>query len=118
MTLQAGHLSERKPMKIAVGVLVSCLLVAPLVQAQESVVDPRVDEALTACLAGEVQKGMRLLAELYTASRDPIWIYNQARCYQQGGQLTMALSRFKEFLHMSTGAPGDEDVRDAQNYIK
>ena len=117
MALQAGHLSESKTMKIALAVFVSCLLVGPWAQAQEAVVDPRVDEALTACMAGELQKGIRLLAELYTASEDPIWIFNQGRCYHQNAQLTQALSRFKEFLRKSKGGPGDADVRDAQKYI-
>ena len=104
-------------MKTTLAVLVSCLLVGPVAQAEEAVVDPRVDEALTACMAGELQKGIRLLAELYTASEDPIWIFNQARCYHQNAQLTLALSRFKEFLRKSKGGPGDADVRDAQKYI-
>jgi len=78
--------------------------------------DPRVGEAKTACSAGDVQKGVRLLAELYTATNDPIWVFNQGRCYHQNSQLPQALTRFKEFLRKSKGGP-DEDVRDAQNYI-
>jgi hypothetical protein len=117
MSLQTGQLSKRKKMKTTLAVLVPCLLVVPLVQAQEAVVDPRVDEALTACVAGEVQKGIRLLAELYTATKDPIWIFNQGRCYHQNAQLTQALSRFREFLRKSKGGPEDVDVRDAQKYI-
>jgi len=113
----AVTVTERKRMKITVGLLVASLLVGPLAEAQEPAVDPRVDEAQTACMAGEVQKGIRLLAELYTASEDPIWIFNQARCYHQNAQLTLALSRFKEFLRKSNGGPGDADVRDAQKYI-
>ena len=104
-------------MKRAFGLLVCCLLTGRFVQAQEPVSDPRVDEARTACMAGEVQKGIRLLAELYTASEDPIWIFNQGRCYQQNAQPTLALSRFKEFLRQSKGGPGDEDVRDAQKNV-
>jgi hypothetical protein len=109
--------TERKTMKVTASLLVSCLLVGPVVEAQESAVDPRVDEAQTACMAGEVQKGIRLLAELYTASEDPIWIFNQGRCYHQNAQLPQALSRFKEFLRKSKGGPEDADVRDAQKYI-
>jgi hypothetical protein len=96
--------------------LVACLLVGRVARAQEAVQDPRVGDAKTACVAGEVQKGIRLLAELYTASNDPIWIFNQGRCYHQNVQLAQALARFKEFLRKSKGAP-DEDIRDARNYI-
>jgi hypothetical protein len=98
------------------GALVGCLLVGQVAEAQESGQDPRVAEAKTACGAGDFQKGVRLLAELYTASDDPIWIFNQGRCYHQNAQPALALSRFKEFLRKSKGAP-DEDVRDAQTYI-
>jgi hypothetical protein len=106
-----------KTMKITLGLFVFSLLVGRSAWAQEPVADPRVDEARTTCMAGEVQKGIRLLAELYTASEDPIWIFNQGRCYHQNAQPTLALSRFKEFVRQSKGGPGDEDVRDAQNYI-
>jgi hypothetical protein len=98
------------------GWLVGCLLASQVAQAQESGQDPRVAEAKTACGAGEVKKGVRLLAELYTASNDPIWIFNQGRCYQQNDQLAQALARYKEFLRKSNGAPG-EDLQDAKNYI-
>lgn len=96
--------------------VVSCLLGALPVHAQQSGQDPRVAEAKTACGAGNVQKGVELLAELYTATNDPIWIFNQARCYHQNNQLGLALARFKEFLRKSKGGP-DEDIREAQAYI-
>ena len=99
------------------GLLVCCLLAGQVAQAQESGVDPRVGEAKTACAAGNVQKGIESLAELYTATNDPIWIFNQGRCYHQNAQLVQALSRFKEFLRKSKGGPDDPDVRDAQKYI-
>ena len=99
-----------------IGLIIVCLLAGRIARAQEAVQDPRVGDAKTACVAGDVQKGIRLLAELYTASNDPIWIFNQGRCYHQNVQLTQALARFKEFLRKSKGAP-DEDIRDARNYI-
>lgn len=78
--------------------------------------DPRVEDAKLACVTADVTKGIRLLAELYTATSDPIWIFNQARCYQQNAQSDLALSRFKEYLRKSEGAP-QEDIRDAQKHI-
>lgn len=104
-------------MTMKVNQVVFCLLLAPLAQASEATVDSRGDEARTACMAGDFQKGVRLLAELYTASDDPIWIFNQARCYHQNAQPALALSRFQEFIRKSKGGPDDEDVRDAQKYI-
>jgi hypothetical protein len=99
------------------GLLMCCLLAGQAARAQESGVDPRVGEAKTACSAGDFQKGVQLLAELYTATNDPIWVFNQGRCYHQNSQLPQAMTRFKEFLRKSKGGP-DEDVQDAQNYIK
>jgi len=79
--------------------------------------DPRPAEAKAACVAGEVQKGVRLLAEIYLATNDAIWIFNQGRCYQQNGQQEQALARFREYLRKATnGAP--DDVKEAQRYVK
>jgi hypothetical protein len=103
-------------MQRAFGFIVCFLFASAVVQAQEAGQDPRVGEAKTACVGGDLQKGIRLLAELYTASGDPIWLFNQGRCFQQNDQLPQALSRFKEFLRKSQGAPG-EDVADARKYI-
>jgi hypothetical protein len=98
--------------------MVACiLLVASVVQAQEARQDPRVTTAKTACAAGDVQQGVRLLAEIYTATNDPIWIFNQGRCYHQNNLFAQALARFQEFLRKSSNGPV-EDVKDAQNYIK
>jgi len=113
--LMAQPMMRMKMQRMLV-LLVGCLLAGRVARAQEAGQDPRVGEAKTACVAGDVQKGVRLLAELYTASSDPIWIFNQGRCYQQNDQLTQALSRFKEFLRKSQSAP-TEDVRDAQKYM-
>jgi hypothetical protein len=105
-------------MKIKFAVLMLCLSLGLPVQAEEAAADPRIGEAKEACIAGDFQKGVRLLAELYTASDDPIWIFNQGRCYQQNAQPSLALSRFKEFLRKSKGGPEDKDIReDAKKYI-
>lgn len=69
--------------------------------ADAQVNDPRVGQARTACLAGDPAKGLRVLAELYTETRDPIWVYNQARCLQQNRSTEDALARFKEYLRMN-----------------
>jgi len=98
--------------------MVASLIFLPsFVQAQETRQDPRVANAKTACAAGDVQLGIRLLAELYTASNDPIWIFNQGRCYHQNSQFSQAQARFKEFLRKSSNGPA-EDIKDAQSYIR
>ena len=60
--------------------------------------DPRPREAKAACAAGEIQKGIRLLADLYADTEDLTWVYNQGRCYQQNGWADEAIERFQEYL--------------------
>jgi hypothetical protein len=98
-----------------------CLVAAlPALAAASQTVDPSVEaraaEAKTACGAGEVQKGVRLLAELYTANGEPTWIFNQGRCYQQNGQPAQALARFKEYLRKGRNEPS-QDIQTAQQHV-
>ena len=60
--------------------------------------DPRPREARAACAAGEIQKGIRILADLYADDEDLTWVYNQGRCYQQNGWADEAIERFQEYL--------------------
>jgi hypothetical protein len=101
---------------VALVIALPGLLAAAPARAQTRT-DPRPAEAKTACAAGDVQKGVRLLAELYVATNDAIWIFNQGRCYQQNGQPEQALTRFKEYLRKAKDAAPD-DITDAQTYVK
>ena len=84
--------------------------------------DPRVQDAKIACAAGDVTTANRLLAELYAATEDPIWIFNQGRCFQQNGDPGHALTRFREYLRKAKTAPkgvvGASDISEAEQYIK
>jgi tetratricopeptide (TPR) repeat protein len=55
-------------------------------------------EARTACLAGDYAKGVAVLSELFVATEDPIFIYNQGRCFEQNRRYEDAIARFQEFL--------------------
>jgi hypothetical protein len=65
-------------------------------------------KARVECAAGNYQVGVRLLAELWVTTKDPTWIYNQARCYEQNGQNQLAISRFREYLRVSPSLPTNE----------
>src|SRR5687768_17021374 len=56
--------------------------------------DRREDEARKECLAGRTQRGIDLLAELFTETKDPNYIFNQARCFQQNSRPDEAIGRF------------------------
>jgi hypothetical protein len=87
---------------------------APVVLAQSDDARPR--QALEACAAGDVQKGVALLAELYASTHDVGYVFNQGRCYQQNGQLEQARHRFAEYLRVGKSEP-PEDRRRAEAFI-
>jgi hypothetical protein len=68
----------------------------------------RMKEVKRACAAGEVDRGVRLLADLYAETNDPTAIYNQARCYQQNARPELAASRFREYLRKAGQLPAAE----------
>lgn len=73
-------------------------------------------EAKKACLARHTNRGIELLAELYAETNDPTYIYNQARCFQQGGKAQEALVSFREYLRKARDLPADEKAQ-VQGYI-
>jgi hypothetical protein len=54
--------------------------------------------AKKACLLGDAKKGTAILADLYLDTDDPIFIYNQGRCFEQNGKKAQAILRFEEYL--------------------
>lgn len=97
------------------GVLFAIALPASRAAAQQE--DPRPRAALGACASGQVGKGIAILAELYAETRSPALVFNQARCYQQNGQLDPARQRFREYLRVGRDEP-TQDLRRAEAYIK
>jgi hypothetical protein len=79
--------------------------------------DPRPAQALTACASGDLARGIPMLALLYTETRDPTYVFNQGRCYQQNGKLEQAADRFREYLRVGKNEP-PADIRRAQAFIK
>jgi hypothetical protein len=79
--------------------------------------DPRPGEALTACASGQVAKGIDVLATLYAETRNPSFVFNQARCYQQNGQLEKSRERFREYLRVGKNEP-PADIQRAEGFIK
>lgn len=71
------------------------------------------NQARLECAAGNVEAGIRLLAELWVANRNPTWIYNQGRCYEQNAKNDLAAAKFREYLRVAVSLPGDkvEEVR-------
>jgi len=72
--------------------------------------------ARTACLAGDYGKGVTILSQLFVETKEPTWIYNQGRCFEQNARCQEAISRFQEFLRV--GKHLSEEVKaETQKHI-
>jgi hypothetical protein len=88
-------------------VLMVLVASGPVFAGAASPVD-RVQQARIECAAGNYQGGVRLLAELWVVTKNPVLIYNQGRCYEQNNQNELAASRFREYLRVDTSLPPEE----------
>jgi len=79
--------------------------------------DKRPTDALAACASGDVAKGIGILGQLYAETRNPAYVFNQARCYQKNNKLDEARGAFTEYLRLGTNEP-PEDLQRAQGFIK
>jgi hypothetical protein len=90
------------------------LLVVSTAFAQDK--DPRETEARKDCLTGKYEAGAALLAELFTETSNPNFIYNQARCYEQNARPDEAIQRFREFLRIARDLSAEEK-KEVENHI-
>jgi tetratricopeptide (TPR) repeat protein len=79
------------------GTCLCLLLLVPSALAAEGK-DSRERAARKACLSGDYAKGVEILSDLFLDSKNPTYIYNQGRCYEQNNHFDEALSRFREYL--------------------
>ena len=94
--------------------LVPFLLSARAVQAGS--VENKERTARMACLSGEFAKGVAILSELFVDTQNPLYIYNQGRCFQQNRRYEDAIARFQEFLRAGKKLSTD-DKDEAQKHI-
>lgn len=98
---------RRSGLGVPVG-LAALLVVCAAGTARAQERDQRELEAKKACLGGHPDKGIELLADLYTDTNDPTYIYNQGRCFEQNGRAGEAVTRFREYLRKATAIAPDE----------
>ncbi len=89
-------------------------VVPPAVPSENEV---REQEARTACGAGDVDKGIKILAELFTRTEDMTYVFNQGRCFQQNGRGREAVVRFREFLRRA-GTTDGEAKQEAERFVR
>ena len=64
--------------------------------------------ARRACLNGDPTKGVQILTDLFIATGDPVYIYNQGRCYEQNNRCEDAIARFREYLRKAKGTTQED----------
>ncbi len=67
-------------------------------------------EARVACLNGDYAKGVALLSGLFVDSKDPNYLFNQGRCYEQNQRFEEAIGRFREYLRVGGISASDREA--------
>lgn len=73
--------------------------------------------ARKACLTGDAAKGVSILADLFLATKDPTYIFNQGRCLEQNRKYEDAIARFQEYLVVAESVLSREDREAAEKHI-
>lgn len=94
--------------------LTALLLAPPSALAESHAAKERA--ARTACLAGEYTEGVKLLSELFVDTKDPTYLFNQGRCFEQNRRYEDAIARFQEYLRAGKNLGADEEGA-AQKHI-
>jgi hypothetical protein len=78
---------------------------------------PQERAARKACLNGDYTKGVAILSELFVDTKDPTYLFNQGRCFEQNHRYEDALSRFEEYLRAAQGNLDAADQAAAEKHI-
>jgi hypothetical protein len=70
-----------------------------------------------ACLAGDYATGVSILSDLFLASKDPVFLFNQSRCLEQSGQFAAAILHFQEFLRVGGEKLSVADKAEAEMHM-
>jgi len=76
-------------------------------------------QARKACLTGDYNTGVSLLADLFIEHNAPVYVYNQGRCLEQNSRYKDAIARFEEYLRIGETSPLDPaDRASAEKHIE
>ena len=73
--------------------------------------------ARKACLSGDYNAGVTLLSDLFVDTKDPTYIFNQGRCFEQNHRYEDAVSRFEEYLRVPDANLSAADRAVAEKHI-
>jgi hypothetical protein len=96
-------------------ILVAILTCSPLAERRADAASVEVQEkaARKACLAGDYPAGVAILADLFVETKNPTYVFNQARCFEQNGRNVEAINRFREYLRIAPNL--DADIKASVN---
>lgn len=115
MSLSASTVKGRCRLGILAGLGIALVvLLARDAHADASEVKERL--AKKACLSGDPAKGVGILAELFVETNDPVFVFNQGRCYEQNRRYEDAIARFQEYLRVAKRASKAERT-DAEKHV-
>ena len=84
--------------------------------ARAASIDAKERAARKACLSGNYKKGVEILSDLFVQTEDPVFIFNQGRCFEQNGRFEEAINRFLEYLRKAKKSNGQDRV-DTERHI-
>lgn len=73
--------------------------------------------ARAACLDGDFAEGVAILSQLFVQTKDPTYIFNQGRCFEQNRRYEDALARFQEYLRAGRSKLDASDKAEAEQHI-
>jgi hypothetical protein len=77
----------------------------------------REGDARAACLDGNYTEGVAILSKLFVETKDPTYIFNQGRCFEQNRRYEDAIARFQEYLRAGRRTLNENDKAEATQHI-
>jgi len=101
-----------------VAVLFALLVSGPVLAASKKPnKQAREGAARAACLDGNYTEGVAILSKLFVETKDPTYIFNQGRCFEQNRRYEDAISRFQEYLRAGHKTLEANDKAEAEQHV-
>ena len=119
MCQSAGRVLNCLLCGVVIAASVFALTVTPTLAADKKAQRKQAQEraARKACLNGDYTKGVAILSDLFVDTKDPTYIFNQGRCFEQNHRYEDALSRFEEYLRTAPANLEATDRAAAEKHI-
>ena len=109
-----GNIASRLVSSSSAAFILLLLLTSPATAASQQAQERA---ARKACLSGDYAKGVDILADLFVATKDLTYIFNQGRCFEQNRKYEDAIGRFREYLLAGKGRLDHTEKSAAEQHI-